>query len=119
MDSYKQYVRTNANGIVIKGFTDAFEQMQTGDLLLTGQDGRHFQIQLMNDRGQYIYKVVSGAMAARTQAELDSEWAARPILPDPDNELANAINAAVTLDDLKKALIGTNGKLAKVIGKLK
>jgi hypothetical protein len=122
MDGYKQYVRTDTNGIVILGFTSAFPEIatvQAGDLLLTGQDGRHFQMQLTNDKGQYLYKVVSGQMVQRTQAELDTEWSARPIPPDADAELTLAITNATTLDELKKALTGTNGKLAKVAGKMK
>lgn len=119
MDGYKQFIRPDVNSIVVKGFTDAFEQPLTGDLQLTGQDGRHFQMQLTNVRGQYLYKVVSGQMVQRTQTELDTEWAARTIPPDPDAELTLAITNAVTLDDLKKALTGTNGKLAKVVGKMK
>lgn len=119
MEGYKQYVRTDANGLVIKGFTDAFESPITGDLLLSSYDGRHFQLQLSNYHGQYLFKVVSGQMTQRTQAELDTEWNARPIPIDPDVELYTAITNATTLDELKKALTGTNGKLAKVVGKIK
>lgn len=81
MNGYKQYIRTDVNGIVIKGFTSAFEQPIAGDLLLSGQDGRHFQMQLLTDRGQYKYKLVNNQMVERTQAELDAEWAARPAPP--------------------------------------
>jgi hypothetical protein len=87
MSEYQHYIRTDANGIVIHGFTDAFEQIQPGDLLLSGQDGRHFQIQLINERGQFIYKLVNGAMVARSQEELETEWAARPTPPPSDSEL--------------------------------
>lgn len=119
MDGYKHYIRTNAQAVVIYGFSDAFEQPQTGDLALSGEQGRHFQIQLTNERGQYKYKVVSGSMVERTQSELDTEWAARPIPIDPDAELSAAITNATTLEELKKALTGTNGRLAKVVGKMK
>lgn len=100
MDGYKQYVRTDASGIIVKGFTDAFEQPITGDLLLTGQDGRHFQIQLTNDRGQFIYKLVNGSMVARTQTELDVEWNARPT---PQPGLESRIKAS---EDAILALMG-------------
>jgi hypothetical protein len=52
-----------------------------------------------------------------TPAELDAIVNA-PEPPDPDEELAVAIQAATTLDELKTALLG-NGKLARVKGKMK
>lgn len=81
MSEHKHYIRIDANNIIIYGFSDAFEQPITGDLLLSGQDGRHFQFQLSNDRGQFIYKLINGAMVARTQEELDVEWNSRPPAP--------------------------------------
>jgi hypothetical protein len=81
------YIRVDANNVVIKGFTTDFEQPNTGDLLLSGQDGRHFQLQLTNERGQFIYKLVNGAMVARNQTELDAEWDERPPEPKTDSEL--------------------------------
>lgn len=78
MDEYKHYIRIDSNNIVIHGFSDAFEQFQQGDIQLSGDFGRHFQIQLRTDRGQYLYKLVNNAMTQRTQEELDTEWAARP-----------------------------------------
>lgn len=38
---------------------------------------------------------------------------------DADTELVSAITNATTLDELKKALTGTNGRLARVVGKMK
>lgn len=94
MDGYRHYIRTDANGIVIKGFTSAFlkgangdEEILPGDLELQGYDTRQFQINLVTDdeRRQNKYKVVNGTMVARTQQELDVEWDARP--PQPKTEL--------------------------------
>lgn len=78
---YKQYVRVSEAGIVIHGFSDAFEQPQEGDLLLSGREERHFDIPLVNDRGQHKYKIVDGAMVERTQEEIDAEWNNRPPVP--------------------------------------
>lgn len=80
MDGYKQYIRIDTNNIVIYGFSDGFEQPQVGDIQLQGEYGRHFQIQLMTDRSQYLYKLIDGVITPRTQIELDAEWAARPAL---------------------------------------
>lgn len=52
-----------------------------------------------------------------TQSEIDAiENAPEP--PDPDAELATAIQNATTLDELKTALIGGNGK-ASAKGRIK
>lgn len=67
MDGYNHYIRIDSNNIVIYGFSDAFEQPITGDIPLSGDNGRHFQIQLMTDTGQYKYKLVNGQMVDRTQ----------------------------------------------------
>lgn len=42
----------------------------------------------------------------------------KPIIPDPDEELAEAITNATTLPELKAALLG-NGTLARVKGRAK
>ena len=97
MDEYKHYIRTDEIGLVIYGFTTGFEQPQAGDLLVSGQDGRHFTIQLTNERGQYLYKIVNGAMTARTQAELDEEWNARPTQPSLEERLQAAEDALTAL----------------------
>lgn len=78
------YIRTDAAGLVVRGFTTAFEQPQAGDILVSGQSGRHFTIPLMSDRGQALYRIVNGGMIARPQTELDEEWAARPVPKTPD-----------------------------------
>jgi hypothetical protein len=98
MDGYRHFIRTDTNGIVVKGFTDAFEQPQTGDLKLTGYDGRHFTLQLTNERGQFIYKVENGSMVARSQAELDVEWNSRPPAePSVEERLAAAEAALLSI----------------------
>jgi hypothetical protein len=90
MSDYKHYIRVE-NGIVIHGFTDAFEQPIAGDLLLSEQDGRHFQMPLLTDRMQYKYKIVNGQMVERTQEELDAEWAARPAPPPAESDRIKAV----------------------------
>jgi hypothetical protein len=86
MSEYQHYIRKDSNGIVIRGYTSAFEEPQAGDLLLPDQDGRHFTIQLTTERGQFKYKVVDGVMALRMQQELDAEWNARPAEPPTAEE---------------------------------
>lgn len=86
LSEYQHYVRVDANSIVVYGFTTGFEQPQPGDILLPNEDGRHFRIELRNERGQFRYKYIGGAMVDRTQTELDAEWDARPPAPETDAE---------------------------------
>lgn len=98
---YNHYVRPDANGIIILGFTSAFPEIaspQSGDLLLSGQTGRQFTLQLTNNRGQYVYKVVNGAIALRTATELNDEWNNRP--PDPTSLQQQLDELKVMLGDL-------------------
>lgn len=97
MDVYEHYIRTDSNGIVVKGFTTGFEQPQQGDLLLSGKDERHFDIPLTNERGQYRYKIENGAMVERSQADLDGEWASRPAPPPSPDDRIRALEDALLL----------------------
>jgi len=69
------FVRCDAGGVVIRGFTDDFEQPQAGDIEITGQQsgwwGRHFRIQLFDSEHRPLYKIVNGVLVARTTEEMD------------------------------------------------
>lgn len=85
MDEYKHYYRIGASGVIIHAFSDAFEQPQDGDVEeLDGDGGRHFNRVIVNERGQFRYKIIKGALTERTQTELDEEWSARPAPPETD-----------------------------------
>jgi hypothetical protein len=70
MDGYKHYIRVDANNIVIHAFSDAFEQPQDGDICVATDAGRHYNPQLTNEQGRYIYKYVDGQMVERSIDEL-------------------------------------------------
>lgn len=96
MGDYKHYICIDSNNIVIDGYADWQEDKRgTGEIQLSGDFGRHFQIQLMTDRGQYLYKLVNGQMTQRTQAELDAEWAARPADPPTEQDRIQALEDAL------------------------
>ena len=40
----KHYIRTNEDGQIIKGFSDAFEQPQDGDICINEQGGYQFRL---------------------------------------------------------------------------
>jgi len=103
MDGYKLYIRVNEAGIIIHGFSSAFEEPQEGDILIMEDGPRHFHLAwtepLINERGQYRYKWIDGERVERSQEELDAEWAARPPAPKtPEQERLDLIQKA--LDDL-------------------
>ena len=103
MDGYKLYIRVNEAGIIIHGFSDAFEQSQDGDILVLENGPRHFHLAwpepLVNERGQYRYKWENGKRVERSQAELDEEFANLPPAPKtPEQERLDLIQKA--LDDL-------------------
>ncbi|WP_010500672.1 hypothetical protein [Paenibacillus elgii] len=87
MDGYKHYVRTDAAGIVIHGFSSAFEAPEQTDICIDGNGGRHFTLQLRNERGQFRCRYEKGTLAERGQTELDAEWAARPPAPPTPDDL--------------------------------
>lgn len=71
----KHYYRVDANGIVVYGFSDAFEQPLEKDVLVES-GGRHFNPTITNERGQFILKVADREIVERTTEELDTEWSA-------------------------------------------
>lgn len=95
MSEYRHYVRIDSNNIVIHGFSDAFETAIDGDIQLAGDNGRHFQILLIDDRRQYKYKIENSVMTLRTQEELDIEWNAKPEPPPTDSERIKMLEDSV------------------------
>ncbi|WP_025846892.1 hypothetical protein [Paenibacillus ehimensis] len=85
MDGYKHYVRTDAAGVVVHGFSSAFESPEPTDICIDENAGRHFALELRNERGQLRYKMQKGKLIERTEAELDAEWNTRP--PEPPSAL--------------------------------
>ncbi|MFB0845770.1 hypothetical protein [Paenibacillus oleatilyticus] len=96
MDGYAHYVRTDAAGIVIHGFSSAFETPEQTDTCIDENGGRHFALDLRNERGQYKYKLQKGKLTERLQAELDAEWNARP--PEPPSSLEMLGRQVVALE---------------------
>ncbi|MBW7475961.1 hypothetical protein K0T92_14540 [Paenibacillus oenotherae] len=78
--NHKHYYRLNEDGVVILAFSDAFQQPESSDYYVE-DGGRHFNPLIINGRGQYIYRLVSGEMIERSTTELDEEWDDR--LPSP------------------------------------
>lgn len=119
MNGYKHYIRTDAAGVIIHRFSNAFEEPLPSDICVNEDGGRHYNDPVTNERGQFFARWDETQEVARSQTELDAEYAAIPKPPDPDAELAAAITGATTIAQLKDALLGGNGRLARVRGRLK
>lgn len=98
MDGNNHYIRTDTNGIVILAFSDAFPEIATPeptDICVATDAGRHYNPQLTNERGQYLYKWDGTQMVERSQSELDTEWSARPAPPPSENDRLASLEAAL------------------------
>jgi len=66
MDEFynKHYIRTDENDNIVKGFSDAFEQSQDGDICINEQGGYQFRLvpggeenpPLFDDEGNPLYR---------------------------------------------------------------
>lgn len=96
MDGYKHFIRVDGNNIIVDGYADwQNDKRSVDEIMISGEYGRQFTIQLTNDRKQFIYKLINGSITPRTQQELDLEWIARPAEPPTENERIKALEDAV------------------------
>ena len=83
---HNHYIRLEGNK-VIKGFSDAFEEPQEGDILIAENAGRHFEYDgqvnppLSDEDGIPAYKYAKNKMGKRTKAEIEAD---RKALPAPE-----------------------------------
>lgn len=102
MDGYSHYIRVDQAGTIVYGFSSAFEEPQSGDILIKEDGPRHFsQVwpeSLKNERGQFRFKWEDEERVERSQTELDAEWSAQPPAPPtPEEEIAQLKNDNLTL----------------------
>ncbi|MFB6364415.1 hypothetical protein ACFCP7_10170 [Paenibacillus elgii] len=108
MDAYKHYVRIDAAGTVTHGFSSAFETPEQTDICIDEHAGRHFTLQLRNERLQCKYKWQNGALAERSQAELDAEWTARPVAQTPPEERLAVLTAQLKKQEEQAAAVSAD-----------
>lgn len=70
MDGNNHYIKIDVNNIVITAFSDDFQASTPTDILIESNAGRHYNPQLTNEKGQYIYKYINSQMLLRTDVEL-------------------------------------------------
>lgn len=90
----KHYVTINENGVILRGFSDDFEQPNVGDVCICEDGGRHFELNgvinpsMTDYNGVPLYKMVGGKVTARAQEELDADKPVVVPAPTIDERLA-------------------------------
>ncbi|MGE7614767.1 hypothetical protein [Paenibacillus sp. NPDC101420] len=75
MINYKHYIRVDTDGNVIHAFSDAFEQAELDDILVTGEGGRHFNLSLWYNGVIPRWYVTGDEILERDDTELAALWA--------------------------------------------
>jgi len=94
---YKHYIRLNENNQVIKAFSEAFEQPEAADILLTDKGIRQCNIDLhdMAYSGAPKWKWDGKALVEATAAEKAAWQAKLPPAPPSQEELIKALQTEV------------------------
>lgn len=86
----KHYVSVNESGVVLRGFSDDFEQPTENDVCINEDGDRHFELNgvvnppMADNRGVPLYKLVDGLVVERTDTEKSADIV--PDEPDPTFE---------------------------------
>ncbi len=118
MDYYnKHYIRLDVNNCIMKGFSDAFEQSEEGDICINQEGGRHFELlgqvnpPLFNMKGQPIFvyeKEVIRELTAEEQGTLYPAPAPQPSELDTLKQENAVLKSRITLveDAFNEMLLG-------------
>ncbi|OME59492.1 hypothetical protein [Paenibacillus odorifer] len=71
---HKHYIRVDTDNNVIHAFSDAFEQPESTDLVVTEEGGRHFNLDLWYNGVIPRWYVTGDDMIERTDIELIGLW---------------------------------------------
>ena len=75
----KHYATVNDSGVILRGFSDDFEQPDASAICINEDGGRHFELNgvvnppMTDYHGVPLYKYDGGEVVARTQEELDAD----------------------------------------------
>lgn len=87
---YNVYARVDGHGIVIKIFSDCFEQPKSEDILLKSGSGDEFvhvgYYRILTKERAHKYKIVAGELTERTEEEIAEEIANNHKLEESDRE---------------------------------
>jgi hypothetical protein len=102
MDAYKHYIRVDADANVIHAFSDAFEQPEPSDLLVTEDGGRHFNLDLWYNLVIPRWHVTGDEILERDDTELAALWLQYQVTHPPQPSELEQLRAENT--ELKIAL---------------
>ena len=82
----RHYVRADENGLIVHGFSDAFEEPRPADALLADKGGRQFRLEhggeenppLFNETGAPLYRWDGKGAVPRTEDEIRADGARLP-----------------------------------------
>lgn len=94
---YKHYIRLDANGFVIKAFSEAFESPEDGDILLTDKGIRQCNIDLhdMAYQGAPKWKYINNTLTETTIEEKEAFISNLPTSPPSQEERLAAVENAL------------------------
>ena len=84
----KHYIRV-VDGIVTKGFSDAFETPLDTDICINEKGGRHFELNgvinppLFNTNFCHLYRYENDTLRKATEEELEAEYKSNYVEPEP------------------------------------
>lgn len=90
----KHFITVDENGVILRGFSDDFEQPSASDICICDDGGRHFELNgvvnppLFDPNGVPLYKLDGAQVVERTQAELDMNKPVVTPLPTFEERLA-------------------------------
>ena len=96
----KHYVTINESGVILRGFSDDFEQPNFGDVCICEDGGRHFEINdvvnpaTVDLNGTPLYKLVNGSVIERSESEIFNEVVTVDTIPTLE-ERTTALESAV------------------------
>lgn len=103
---YKHYIRLDSTNRIVKGYSDAFEQPQEGDICINEDGSYQFRLEpdsqenppLTDYDGIPQYKYADGAVVARGIVEIEADRVALPVVeqPVPIDQRIVAVEDAIT-----------------------
>ena len=100
----KHYIRIDENKNIINGFSDAFRQAESTDILINAEGGYQFRLfpdseenpPLFNDMGIPLYKWDNAQVTKRTQKEIKADTPPPVSLMPTDSDRIAALEAVMT-----------------------
>ena len=71
----EHYIRLDNNNRIIKGFSTDFEQPIDGDICVNEDGGRHFNLELLDERGLPKLKYIDNEIQKTTEEDLKEKIA--------------------------------------------